>query len=162
MLVMLAATVTSMSLGYGLVMYLTEGRQFETDSTHQHIDEAKDLRRFSNTLLALATEYLSKGDRIESSKRAEFDKWSRNVFRPKVMELQRQIVASSGSSEALGRLAAAAEKLGSVAGGLAVDEAKKSLRSEVLRASTGAEDWIAQQNVGSYLGEPATIPTIRD
>lgn len=101
--------VVAMCLSYLLVGQLL-ARSEPDPLTPEELQEATELRLFSNELVRLVDEFLKKNEVTEPADRVSYERWAHRNFHPRVNDLRQRLVHSNLSSRAHTALLAAADR----------------------------------------------------
>lgn len=128
--------------------YLLVGRflaPLEPDPlTPEELQEATELRLFSNELVLLVDEFLKKDQVTNVAARATHEQWIKRSFRPRVNDLRQRLLRSELSSRAHTALLAAADRAAAMGSQARGTQLYDGVRSAVLEAVARSESHISQ------------------
>lgn len=153
------ATVLSMLIAFFFVQYLMRDLSLISMPDPARIAEAETLRQLSNDLLELSTEILARTSNDGASKTTEFMNWRVSSFTPRLKTLRAEIATVEPTTDLLGGLLRAADKLAAMSSNPDQATLRREAAHEVMNATSAAESWIAEYNLGQFLSEPGHIPS---
>lgn len=102
-------SILAMGLTYLLVGQLLAGSR-PTPITAADLAEARELRLFSNELVEMVDEFLSRSKAVEAAQVVSYERWAELDFRPRTNDLRQRLVHSRLSNRAHTALLAAADR----------------------------------------------------
>ena len=148
--------IVAMCLSYFLVGQLL-ARSEPDPLTLEELQEATELRLYSNELVLLVDEFLVKKRVTEPAGQASYEKWVQRSFHPRVNDLRQRLIHSDLSSRAHTALLAAADRAAAMGGRPQDARLQESARSAVLKALAQSESRIAQMGADKRVTpRPAT------
>ena len=138
---------------------LTEPPPIRPDA--ERLEEARQLRVFSNELLRMTAEFLAKAPVEAKSRPGEyiaFHRWSERSLLPRLKDLQRRMLAERISCDAFYELRKANDRTIAMASSPDDPRIRKHAADSVLAACSMAETRISDMHVASFVTPPPLMP----
>jgi len=157
---LIVASAITMALAYLLVRILLETAE-PPQPGPEAIREAQQLRRFSNELVTLTAEFLSRSQQSGPGKlgqSAEFGRWATREYGPKINDLRQRMLRSDLSGRAFHALLAAADRTAAMGERPTDERLKKLAIRDVRAAASHTETRIAALGVADRIAPQAVAP----
>lgn len=152
--------VVTAAASFMLVRYLLSGPEPAPPNTaHRH--EAEQLRRFSNELLRLRSEFFAQATQPSATPAKGFEHWVSRSFGPKVNGFRRRMLGTGLSGEAFSALLAAADRVAAMAATPGDARIRRMASNAVLAATGEAETRIAELGLQQEVSPPPLVPGYR-
>lgn len=151
-------SLVAMGLTYLLVGQLLAGSGPEP-VTPADLQEAKELRLFSNELVDMVEEFLVRAQAAEAAQVASYKRWAAHDFRPRTNDFRQRLVHSRLSNRAHTALLAAADRCVAMSASPRNRRLTQNATKAVLEAVEQTEARIAQLRVAKRIRPGPATPS---